>query len=341
MEESKPNAIAKKENRELAKTISFGEGGFLIQNLAQATLVAETMLASKLVPAHFNSAAKIIVVAQAAKELGKPLWWGLNNMFVVNGKVGVAAAAVAGLVLESKVACQWEVTEEGTFPDDNFTVVITSKRVGHEKPVSTRFSVADAKTAGLWTKATWKCYPKTMLTWRAVTFHARLYYSDVLGGSYTDMELEDMKTGLPKPECDVKPRGDRRKTVESTDLTGSNIPKPADTKPLAETSSELPVTTVEPAEPNTDVDSDVAGSADAEEVEVVEEGSLLAEKTARLKLENDLDDLQDSYCEKEGDNFTEWAAEALCRGEDEVDSPEKFKPDMIEQLVIHLAEKGV
>jgi hypothetical protein len=338
----------KKENRALATTIEFGDNGFAIQNMAQATLVAETFLASQLVPAHFNSTAKIIIAAQAAKELGKPLWWGINNMYVVHGKVGIAASAVAGLILESGVCCQWQVEEKGTFGQDSFAIEVTSKRKGFEEPTKTTFSIADAKTAGLWTSATWKKYPKVMLTWRAITFHARLYYADVLGGAYTDMELTDMKPdALEPPKCDVEPRDTRRKKVESTETVMEGFTEPdkavmfpvrldvAEPKhaQMAGRGKRPETETSPPPEKPADVvasQGDSAGVGEAViEAEVVETD------------DRAYDTLMSDYIDAGGTDFTQWAAEALCRSEEEVNSPEQFTPEMIKRLGLRLENSGI
>ena len=297
------------ENRELAKTISFGDQGLEIQNMAQATLVADTMIASGLVPEGFRSTAKIIVAAQAAKELGKPLWWGLNNLYVIHGKVGISSAAVAGLILGSGKCVLWEVASVGTFPEDDFKIIIRSKRKDFENTCLTEFSIADAKTAGLWDKGTWKQYPKTMLTWRATAFHGRLHWSDVLAGQYTDAELTDVGPPLGAPECATPPRAERRKKIESTPVFTPPPRKPA-----------------EPSEEGTtDDETEVSGSAGEEEIDI-----------DKLYTE-----LKAIYDEKGGDDFAAWAADALCVGDDEVATPADFTVDMIGSLTRVLAEKGI
>ncbi len=322
----------RQENRELAKTVSFGDQGLVIQNLAQATLVADTLIASGLVPTSFKSASKIIVVAQAAKELGKPLWWGLNNMYVVHNKVGISAAAVSGLILGSGQCVLWDVDSDGAFPSDDYKVIIVSKRKGFDKSCQTEFSVADAKMAGLWTSETWKKYPKVMLTWRAIAFHARLYYSDVLGGQYTDDELNEIGPPLAAPECDTPPRHERRKKIASAPVEEVD-PLPAKNARYDQAECRdaraTPVDSPPPQEPvepaKGEAETDVAGSVGEAEEHVGElYGALKAE-----------------YDEKGGDDFNAWAADALCVGDDEVENPEDFTVEMIESLTRYLVEKGV
>lgn len=315
----------KSENRELAKTIGFGNEGFAIQNMAQATLVADTLLSSGLVPAHFNSTAKIIVVAQAAKELGKPLWWGLNNMFVVSGKTGIAAAAAAGLIHEKKICDRWHISETGTFPDDNFAVVVTSRRKGTELEVSTKFSVQDAKTAKLWTKDIWQKYPKQMLTWRAVAFHTRQYYNDVLNGAYTTEELEDIT--LPPPACDTPPRDERRKPVNSVTVGENGINETDKTIPAG-----TPIVT-----------DNLFARTPVQEQQAQEitpasntEGSTVAAVAGIT-----IDDVLADFLKAGGASFPSWAAYVLAEDEENVDKPEKFTAAMLAQLDRTLKTDGV
>lgn len=186
--------------------------------------------------------------------------------------------------------------------------------------------------------------PTTMLMKTARDQVHKYAFANEMGNLCTENEPQDAIEALPKPECDVKSRDLRRKPVESTtvtDLTGSNIAKPADAKPLVEESIE-PSAQEQPAEPNTEVDSDVAGSAGAEETEPEIIDAELADETAKLKLSNDLQDLKDSFDEKDSKKtFTEWAADVLCVGEDEVEKSEDYTADMIERLKIHLSDKGV
>jgi hypothetical protein len=67
-----------------------------------------------------------------------------------------------------------------------------AKRRGYEKPTVARFSVADAKKAGLWGKVgPWTQYPKRMLQLRARGFALRDAFPDVLKGLVTAEEAQD------------------------------------------------------------------------------------------------------------------------------------------------------
>ncbi|HEX2926106.1 MAG TPA: hypothetical protein VHP38_07605, partial [Ruminiclostridium sp.] len=59
----------------------------------------------------------------------------------------------------------------------------------YEFEYSFKFSLDDAKKAGLLDKQIWRQYTKTMLKWRAVSGCARVVFSDIIGGLYTPEEI--------------------------------------------------------------------------------------------------------------------------------------------------------
>jgi hypothetical protein len=78
--------------------------------------------------------------------------------------------------------------DEGT---PNPVAVCVAKRKGR-KPVTVRFSVEDAKRAGLWGKqGPWSAYPKRMMQMRARGFALRDAFPDVLKGMITAEEAQD------------------------------------------------------------------------------------------------------------------------------------------------------
>lgn len=84
--------------------------------------------------------------------------------------------------------------------------VCIAKRHG-SSPVTARFSVMDAKRAGLWTKAgPWQTYPRRMLQMRARSFALRDAFPDVLKGLISVEEALDNHSGadqLPPPTIDA------------------------------------------------------------------------------------------------------------------------------------------
>ena len=124
-------------------------------------------------------------------------------------------------------------------------------------------------------------------------------------GMHLTEEMEG-EVALPVPECDTLPRDGRRKKVDS-DVK--------DTTPPPE----------QPAVSETDESVDDTAGTASDEVSV-----------AGLH-----DEVIALYTEKGGENFTEFAADTLCRDEEEVDSLEKFTVEMLEQLKRKIETEGI
>ena len=84
---------------------------------------------------------------------------------------------------------------------DSLTAVCEAKRQGYPSPSVSRFSVADAKKAGLWGKSgPWTQYPSRMLQLRARGFALRNAFADALRGLVTAEEAQDYPQGEPAKE---------------------------------------------------------------------------------------------------------------------------------------------
>jgi hypothetical protein len=114
----------------------------------------------------------------------------LQNISVINGKPSVYGDAAMALVQASPVCEDVEEYFEDT-DKPNFVAVCIASRKGR-KPVTVRFSVEDAKRAGLWGKqGPWSAYPKRMMQMRARGFALRDAFPDVLKGMITAEEAQD------------------------------------------------------------------------------------------------------------------------------------------------------
>jgi hypothetical protein len=78
----------------------------------------------------------------------------------------------------------------------------------NRKPVVAKFSVEDAKRAGLWGKqGPWSAYPKRMMQMRARGFALRDAFPDVLKGLISAEEAQDYPDeAKPRPAKDITPR---------------------------------------------------------------------------------------------------------------------------------------
>jgi len=171
---------------------------------------AEIAAGSGMVPKDYaGRPGAILIAVQMGSELGLSPMQAIQNIAVVNGRPSVWGDALLGLVKASPVCDDVVETLEGE--GDKMTAICVAKRKG-KSPVEARFSVQDAKDAGLWSKpGPWKQYSKRMLQMRARGFALRDAFPDVLRGLITAEEAADI------------PQDDFRKSVSNQ--------KPADVTP--------------------------------------------------------------------------------------------------------------
>lgn len=165
--------------------------GFAPTTLTEAMQFSEMLAASSMVPkAYQGKAQDVLVAVQWGYEIGLQPLQALQNISVINGKPSVYGDAAMALVQASPVCEDIEEFIEGEGTPNPIAVCI-AKRKGR-KPVVAKFSVEDAKRAGLWGKAgPWQAYPKRMMQMRARGFALRDAFPDVLKGLITAEEAQD------------------------------------------------------------------------------------------------------------------------------------------------------
>jgi hypothetical protein len=156
---------------------------------------------STMVPkAYQNKPEDVLVAVQWGYELGLAPLQALQNIATINGKPSVYGDAAMALVQNSPV-CE-DVKEyfegEGT---SNPIAVCVAKRKNRTEVIS-KYSVEDAKRAGLWNKqGPWTQYPKRMLQMRARGFALRDAFPDVLKGLITVEEAQDYPEDTAAPQA--------------------------------------------------------------------------------------------------------------------------------------------
>ena len=168
--------------------------GFAPSTITEAIQFSEMLAKSQMVPRQYqNKPEDIMVAVQWGYEIGLAPLQALQNISVINGKPSVYGDAALALVQASSVC---EGVEEYFENEETsaMVAVCVCKRAGR-KPVTVRFSVEDAKRAGLWNKqGPWQQYPKRMLQMRARGFALRDAFPDVLKGLITAEEAQDFPT---------------------------------------------------------------------------------------------------------------------------------------------------
>jgi len=165
--------------------------GFAPATITEAMEFSKMLADSSMVPKQYQGKPQdIMVCVQWGQEIGLAPMQALQNIAVINGKPSVYGDAMMALVQASPQCEGIEecLENEGTV---NPVAVCIAHRKGR-KPVIARFSVEDAKRAGLWGKGgPWQAYPKRMLQMRARGFALRDQFADVLKGLLTIEEAWD------------------------------------------------------------------------------------------------------------------------------------------------------
>jgi hypothetical protein len=181
--------------------------GFAPATITEAMQFSEMLAGSQMVPrAYQGKPQDVLVCVQWGYEIGLAPMQALQNIAVINGKPSVYGDAAMALVQASPVCEDIEEYFEGE-GTPNPVAVCVAKRKGR-KPVVAKFSVEDAKRAGLWGKqGPWQAYPKRMMQMRARGFALRDAFPDVLKGLITAEEAQDYPDeAKPRQAKDITPR---------------------------------------------------------------------------------------------------------------------------------------
>lgn len=181
--------------------------GFAPATITEAMEFSKMLADSSMVPKQYQGKPQdIMVCVQWGYEIGLAPMQALQNIAVINGKPSVYGDAAMALVQASPVCEGVEEYIEGEGTPNPVAVCVATRK--GRKPVIARFSVEDAKRAGLWGKqGPWQAYPKRMLQMRARGFALRDAFPDVLKGLITAEEAQDYpEEAKPRQARDITPR---------------------------------------------------------------------------------------------------------------------------------------
>lgn len=143
---------------------------------------------SGLAPKGIQTTEAIFTAIQMGAEVGLSPMQALQNIAVVNGRPTIWGDAQLGLVRGCGLLESFEERIDGA--GDSRVAFCIVKRKGDPVAITGKFSVSDAKTAGLWNKSgPWVQYPERMLKMRARGFALRDGFSDILKGIYSQEEM--------------------------------------------------------------------------------------------------------------------------------------------------------
>jgi hypothetical protein len=125
-----------------------------------------------------------LLAIQHGSEVGLSPMQSLQSIAVINGRPTIWGDAALALV-QSSSQCVY-VREYTDGDGEHLTAFCEVQRRGYPQPTVAKFSVADAKKAGLWGKTgPWTQYPARMLGLRARGFALRNAFADALRGLVT------------------------------------------------------------------------------------------------------------------------------------------------------------
>jgi hypothetical protein len=137
-----------------------------------------------------KNAAQAIVKIMRGSELGLGPVASMENIYVVQGKTALSYPLI-GAQIKRSGRYDYRVIAE---TDDSCEIAFFQEK---EELGRSKFTMADARAAGLEKNPMWSKYKSTMLFARAMSQGARRYTPDVFGGAiYTPEELRDSQQSI-------------------------------------------------------------------------------------------------------------------------------------------------
>lgn len=178
----------------LPTIIAGGEIRAIVPNdLDSAWRIANVVVKSGMAPAGLQSAEKCMVAIMHGLEVGMPPMMAVQSIAVINGRPSIFGDGALGLCQSSGLMEWYKERYEGEEGKDDYLAYCQVKRKGDQEIKTAKFSIADAKRAGLWGKSgPWTQYWPRMLKMRARAFALRDGFSDVLRGLHIIEEAQDI-----------------------------------------------------------------------------------------------------------------------------------------------------
>jgi hypothetical protein len=214
--------------------------GIPLTNITDAWQFAQNLAKSDLVPKAFRDRpADVLAAMQLGAELGLAPMQALQSVAVVNGKPtlygdGLLAVIFASTLYldhreyyEDAAGTQRDRLTEADLEDDRTAAVCVFLRAGQPNPTIRKFSIGQAKRAGLWKKdGPWSTYPDRMLRMRARSWAARDTFADLLRGLRAAEEIEDEPDDTPPAPRRVPRLSDPHDFTDRTAATRAGAPTP-------------------------------------------------------------------------------------------------------------------
>lgn len=162
------------------------------QDVDQCFRMAQIISASNMAPKDMKSNEQITVAIFHGLEIGLKPMQAVQSIAVINGRPCIWGDAALGLVQGSGLL--EEIDEKIDGEGDARVAICEVRRAGKDKSIVRKFSVGDAKIAGLWVGNVWKKYPQRMLQMRARSWALRDGFADVMKGLQITEEVRDYQS---------------------------------------------------------------------------------------------------------------------------------------------------
>lgn len=178
----------------------------IYEDFAKTKDIANALANSDLIPPHFQrKPANVLIALEFAHRNNIAPFAAMQSLFVVKGKVGMAATMAIALARKWDVFKElyYEVTGEGESLKVEAIAETHSGKLLHSEA-----SMKMAITAGWVSNPLYKSIPEQMLKYRAATFLIRSHFPEVLFGMQTKEELDDVESAneAAKKAVNVTPK---------------------------------------------------------------------------------------------------------------------------------------
>jgi len=216
--------------------------GFVPKTVGDLKRLAILMSRTEFVPACFQrKPSDVFLALNYAIAAGMDnLILGIQDMYVVHGRVSMYGDSCRALLMRSGLA--EDIKEEwfGEYPEDSFGCRITMKRKGMDSLFVGVFTVEDCKKAGKWGKDTYLAYPKDMLYWRAWHRACGRGFSDVMKGIIPREIVDDFIDIVPSASGVATPVTDLDKAAAELGKRKRHGRKPKVEAPVDPATEEAP-----------------------------------------------------------------------------------------------------
>ena len=189
----------------MSSSVAIGPNGFNPNDAAELMRIAEFIAKSDLKPAGLKSPADCFLVMAYGMSYGFDPIMSLQMLIAVKGKVGMPGETCAALIQSHPQCRSFRMWVEGE--GDDLAGCTQSWRAGRDEPNPViRFTLKQAKQAGLVGGDSWRHYPEDMLLWKAVAREKRRNWPDVYSRIQVVEDLEGPDLDQAAPEAAGAPR---------------------------------------------------------------------------------------------------------------------------------------